>query len=660
MDTLRFRQIHLDFHTSELIRGVGSKFDPEDFARTLKAAHVNSITCFARCHHGYIYYKTRRFPQFMHPHLSCDLLQDQIEACHAQGIRVPIYVTVGWDHLQARLNPGWVSVRPDGTLGGHPLQPTWRLMCFNSPFIDYVIAQATDVLQVFKKDVDGFFFDIIFHNCVCPRCVKSMQELGLDPLDAADRDAFSRKVVSDFKRRCTAAVRKLNKDCTIFYNAGHVDPSIRADIKTYTHLELESLPSGGWGYDHFPLTVRFARLLGKEYMGMTGKFHRSWADFGGFKNPASLQYEVFTMLAEGAKCSIGDQLAPLGSIDKSTYKLIGPVYASVEEKEPWCRDVTPITDIGVLYSAGVPQAAKAAERTADGDTGALHMLLEGHYQFDCIDAEVDFAKYKVIILPDVIPVDAALAKKLDAYAKAGGKLLLSYKSGLTPDGDRFALKGMPVEYIGDAPFEPDYVTARKPIAEGFHASPQAMYKRGVEVRPVRGAQVLADVWHPYFQRRFDHFCSHAQTPVEKKTKLPAAAIKGNIAYLAHPVFQTYRVEGARVCKVLALNTLDLLLDAPAVATDAPTTAHITLMRQSKPKRKVLHILHYIPERRSTKIDIVEDVIPLRDVVVSVRCGARPRRVYLAPSGETVRFEMFGEYAMLLVPEVVGHQMVVIE
>jgi hypothetical protein len=59
---LRFRQIHLDFHTSEQIPEVGRDFDPERFAATLKRAAVNSVTCFGRCHHGYIYYDTAKFP----------------------------------------------------------------------------------------------------------------------------------------------------------------------------------------------------------------------------------------------------------------------------------------------------------------------------------------------------------------------------------------------------------------------------------------------------------------------------------------------------------------------------------------------------------------------------------------------------------------------
>ncbi|MBC7893095.1 MAG: twin-arginine translocation signal domain-containing protein, partial [Sphingobacteriaceae bacterium] len=32
---LRYRQVHLDFHTSEHIAGIGADFDPEKFAATL-------------------------------------------------------------------------------------------------------------------------------------------------------------------------------------------------------------------------------------------------------------------------------------------------------------------------------------------------------------------------------------------------------------------------------------------------------------------------------------------------------------------------------------------------------------------------------------------------------------------------------------------------
>jgi len=108
---LRFRQIHLDFHTSPLIEKIGADFDPDDYAETLRKAHVNSVTTFARCHHGYIYFNTKKFPERRHPHLTRNLLKEQIQACHKRNIRVPIYVTIQWDLFSANLHPEWACRR---------------------------------------------------------------------------------------------------------------------------------------------------------------------------------------------------------------------------------------------------------------------------------------------------------------------------------------------------------------------------------------------------------------------------------------------------------------------------------------------------------------------------------------------------------------------
>ena len=105
---LRFRQIPLDFHSSEHIESIGSNVDPDEFAETLVKAKVNSITCFARCHHGWLYFDSKNFPESKHPHLKNSLLSQQIEPCHNRGIRVP--TTVQWDHYTATRHPD--IVRP--------------------------------------------------------------------------------------------------------------------------------------------------------------------------------------------------------------------------------------------------------------------------------------------------------------------------------------------------------------------------------------------------------------------------------------------------------------------------------------------------------------------------------------------------------------------
>ena len=61
-----------------------------------------------------------------------------------------------------------------------------------------------------------------------------------------------------------------------FYNSGHIEPRHKNIKDEFTHFELESLPSGGWGYLYFPLTVRYVRTIGLDCMGMTGKFHTTY------------------------------------------------------------------------------------------------------------------------------------------------------------------------------------------------------------------------------------------------------------------------------------------------------------------------------------------------------------------------------------------------
>jgi hypothetical protein len=652
---LAFRQIHLDFHTSEKIVGVGRKFDPERFACTLEEARVNSITCFSRCHHGMIYHDTR-FPA-RHPHLEVNLLQEQIQACHARGIRVPIYITVGWDEYMAREHPEWVEIGADGKpMGAPPLQAGWRRLCFNTPYIDYVAEQTQEVLESFE--VDGLFFDILHQGpCCCRWCLERMREEGFDPEVEADRWRFAGRTVDRVREELSAQVRRAHPEASIFWNSGHVDPSFRPVLHTFSHLELESLPSGGWGYDHFPLTVRYARNLGLDHLGMTGKFQKTWAGFGEFKNLPALEYECFTALAEGSKCSVGDQLPPEGELDAATYELIGAVYRQVEAKEPWCAAARAVTEIAIFN----PEALGVHDGRVDTSAGgAYHMLIEGHHQFDLVDDVMDWSPYRVLVLPDTIRLTEALREKLSAFLAAGGKVIASHRSGLAADRDEFVLPELGIRYLAEARYSPDYVVPGEELAEGILKSQHVMYDRGLEVEAGPGAHVLAEVWHPYFDRTWEHFCSHRHTPVEKPGGFPAVVATQNTVYFAHPIFASYMRSGTRTHKLLFLNALKRLLADPLVETDAPTTAHVTLMRQEGENRTVAHLLHYIPEQRYREIQTIEDVIPLYDVDLWVRLPERPSRVYSAPEGDDLPFTWIDGRAHLVVPEVRGHAMVVFE
>jgi len=652
---LRFRQIHLDFHTSEHIEEIGSEFNPEEFASTLEKAHIDSVTCFARCHHGYIYFDTKAFPERRHPHLTCNLLKEQIEACHKRNIRVPIYITIQWDHFTANEHPEWLVINEQGRQQGTPPYEAgfYRVLCLNSPYQDFLKAQVKEVLETLSTD--GFFFDIVSpRDCSCKYCRAGMEAEGLESSDAEVRQQYGLKVLNKFKQDMTSFVRQFNKECTVFYNAGHIGPRHRKIAGAYTHFELESLPSGGWGYLHFPVSMRYARNLGIDCMGMTGKFHTSWGDFHSFKNEPALQFECFQMLALNAKCSVGDQLHPTGKICQTTYKLIGSVYSEVEKKEPWCKKAKPVTEIGVLtpeeFTGGTHSSLPPAV------LGITRMLQEGAHQFDILDSNSEFSPYKVVILPDEIPVCDTLAGKIERYLKEGGAVIASYQSGMNEEKDAFALKSLGVKLKGEAPYSPDFIRPKEKLGKGLPATEQVMYLKGMEVEATKGSEVLAEVVVPYFNRTYKHFCSHRNTPSAGKVGYPGVVQKGRAIYFTHPIFTQYNKNAPRWCKRLFLNALKLLLPEQLVRIEAPTTTLTVLNEQMEENRWVLHLLHYIPERRGQDFDIIEDVIPLSELKISLKVPKKVREVICVPEGNSLEFQQRDRTEFVL-PKLTGHQMI---
>ncbi len=652
MEGLRFRQIHMDFHTSPLISGVGEEFKAKDFAKTLKDAYVNSVTCFAKCHHGMSYYPTRI--GIKHQHLKIDLLGEMIKACHEQDINVPVYISVMWDEYMAQKHPEWRIVEKNGKLSGAgPFEPGWKSLCMNSPYIEYVARQTEEVVK--KYNVDGIFFDITGQmQCFCSWCLEEMKKSKLNPEDEKDQAKHIQSVRINALSKLYQAVKKYKPKASVFFN-GNLNIGMKEKLKFFTHLEIESLPSGGWGYNFFPLYVRYYQAMGKNYMGMTARFHKSWADFGGLKNKAALEYECFQMLASGARCSIGDQLHPGGRLEKPVYDEIGEVYKSVAEKEPWVTDARPMVEAAVLNPANPKESAPMVSKSTEG---AMRILLESQYQFQVIDENADFSKYRLLILADDVRLDKFLADKLKAYVKNGGALILSYLSGLAEDKDEFLLKEIGIEYAGKENYSPNYVHLESPLIRNISDLDYVFYEGGIEVKPLKQTEILAKIGHPYFNRTWEHFSSHFQTPLEKITKIPAITRNKKVVYLSHPIFSLYLKHGVQVYKKIIQNIIKLIMPEPLLETSAPSGAEVTLSSQKG--RLVCHLLYYVPQRRAVDLDIIEDTIPLGNVRLKVKTDISPSRVYLAPQNADLVYNFEKKYTICSVGEVKGHQMVVFE
>lgn len=653
---MRFRQIHLDFHTSEHIEDIGKKFNKKQFQTALKKGHINSITLFSKCHHGWAYHPSKA--NEIHPHLDFDLLGAQIQAAHEIGVKTPIYLSAGLDEKMAHRHPEWLvrNLDESTTWAKDFTEPGYHKMCMSSPYLDYLVKQIEEVCK--NYDADGIFLDIAgVQPCYCQNCIAKREELGLNPYDENDVLKHAEMVYKRYAEKTRAAVDKYKPNLSLFHNGGHIRQGRRDLVNYNTHLELESLPTGGWGYDHFPFSARYCQGLGVDYLGMTGKFHGSWGEFGGFKHPNALRFEVALAAANGAKCSVGDQLSPSGEMDMVTYDLIGSAYSELEEKEEWLDNVESVADIAIISPEAYVGDLSTGQMTKvdDSGSGVCRIMLEGKYLFDVIDFESDLSKYKVIILPDVIRTDIDFAKRLREFCDCGGKVLATGKSALYENSNEFCLN-LGAERIKENPYKPDYFRPLEKIKD-MGDTGYIMYGNGEKIRCIGNELGIRE--NPYFNRTRAHFCSHQHTPNSCEYGGAGMTEGKDGIYIAWNIFADYAQSGELHLKQMAIFALDRLLDsAKTLKTNLPAQGIVTLMKQND--RLICHLLYASPVKRGNGIEVIEDILPIYNVELAIKTDKKINKVYLAPQKEDIDFTYDDGYISVKLDKIECHQMVVFE
>ncbi len=542
-----------------------------------------------------------------------------------------------WDHVVSKEHPEWLCKSEDGSIVPPKASPIgfYTNFCLNSPYRQYLFDLTEDIFETFGKEIDGLFYDIVWDTeCYCDTCKQIMKERGYHVDDKKDARKYQFEKVNDFINEMSHYIRSRDDSISIYYNNGCVRQGNRGSLAGFTHLEFDALPSGNpEGYNTMLLRSRFDRTLGLDYIGQTGKFHTAWADFHTFKSQEALEYECFKLLSYGAKCLIGDQMLPSGKLCEHTYNLIGKVYKQIEEKEPWCDGVQPVVDIGLF----TPN-----EFEAPGGIGiaAAKILEEAGHQFDILDSYSDFGQYKLIILADQVVINDKLGKKLNRYVDNGGKIIATFESGLDPLKQDFVFDKLGVRLNEKQTKDEegnlvrgqfywrnhygDYVIPKGEMAVGLHDTEYMMYSKAIEVSAIHDEDIVYNIIEPYFYRTQEHFCAHRQAPSSGQESSVAVLKNNHCIYMAHPMFAIYKEYAPPWVKQMILNAVDILLKDPILRHDGPPTLQTTVNDQNEYNRFVLHLLHYIPQRKARAIEVVDCKIPLYNIPISMRMDKKSK------------------------------------
>jgi len=657
------RQVHLDFHTSEVIPGIGEKFNKKQFQEALKIGHVNQINIFSKCHHSWSYYPTKVGHQ--HPNLKFDLLGAEIEACHEIGVKCPIYYSVGWSASEAINHPEWVSRKKDGqyqallydlNAKGTDVKPenAWIWMCpaAGGPYNEFIKKQVEEICQNYK--VDGFWFDI-YHvadmGCYCEACIHRMHAEGID---LNDKDAVVRSTALAVKKHQTELRTIINKyypDATVYFNStSHVRDRGTFNERLFdlnTQQELEDLPTTWGGYDKLPLEAKYHLQEGNAIVAMSGKFHKSWGEFGGFKHADAIKYEAAAMIANGAACNFGDQLHPSGEMDLETYHNIGKAYEYVEKIEKYGLGGKPVSTLGLWLTLNTK-----------ADFGVVNILLETHKDF-IIANEKNLEQLELLIIPSQRSLSVEQGNKINDWVKLGGKLIVFGEGALNKEGKQFIVN-VGADYLSPSEFQFDFTVVKPELGKDVVSTPFLNYEAALRIKPTTG-KMLAAVREPYFNRTYEKYSGHRATPyVLEDSQYPAIVQNGNVIYFAHKLDQLYYTHAVRLHRQLVENAIDLLYEKPLLAVkNLPSSGRVSFLKQEKEKRYVAHLL-YAPALQRGDVMVIEDLLPVQGVEIVVDVPEKIKKVYQIPDGKKVDFLRKGNKLIAKVRTFTMHTGIVVE
>jgi len=386
-----------------------------------------------------------------------------------------------------------------------------------------------------------------------------------------------------------------------------------------TKNDLEDLPTTWGGYDKLATQSRyFHNYSNKPIIGMSGKFHTSWGEFGGFKYPEALKYEAAAMISHGARCNFGDHLHPSGEMDLDTYRNVGIAFEYIKKIEDYGIGGKPFSNIA-LYLTG----------SYDADDGVARILLEEHIEYEVVSinsSQERINDFELIIIPSAA-VSKEEVRKLKEFQNKGGSLIVIGKGALDSKEEKFIFD-IGAKYIGPSDFDMDYIQVGNELSSNLVSSPFVTYSPAIKSEAHRDSKILADIKVPYFSRTLEKYNGHLYAPNKlKKEEYPAVLHFKNIIFFAHDIDRIYAENGSKVHRQLFRNAIKYLHKNIMIESKGlPSAGRVTVLHQENQKRFIIHLLYAPPLERGRCL-VIEDLPEIHNVELYINLNKRIKNAY---------------------------------
>lgn len=380
-------------------------------------------------------YPTSHPFHFQSPYLKGDSLKEIILLCQQSGIKV--IARSDFSKLRQTLyeqHPEWAYVSPKGEIINNNGDVQ---VC---PASDYQLKYTAEIVEemLHELDVDGLFFNSAFFmtfdysrkeygNCHCINCRQKFEAMyGYEiPLVNSPNDTVTQKY-EEYKRGILT-----ERERNIYEVIRRVKPGLAvANFKTLDHgfLREESgtnlkinLP-----YWQYSASDNTKTLLGINPNKIPSNTTVDFIDFP-YRHVAVSTHEQKLRLAQNlANGGVLDYFL-MGRLDnhedKSAFKDICEMYHYHSRNENSYCHLESVADLLLI----------ASHEDESEYRGWFRMLTEHHILFDVIPPEQliyrDFTRYKAVLLPNVVNLNTGQAQALDDYARDGGTIIATGRTG---------------------------------------------------------------------------------------------------------------------------------------------------------------------------------------------------------------------------------------
>lgn len=460
----RYRRLLVDMHIPDWDPQFLARYDPRLMLDAYKRAGATSVMFYCQSHVGLCYFPTKTGKQ--HPALrGRDVVSETLALLQENDIAAVGYYSVNYNDWAFWEHPEWRTLPCADKSAKSFAHSRYGTCCLNHPeYRTFVLAQLSEIVE--GRGFDGFFIDDSFWStvCVCAHCRKKFrQKTGaeiptlvnwFDPAWCQFQTAREHWL-SEYVQTITMHLKSLNPALAVYHNFGVAlgHWAFGVPFESAVHHDflggdlfgdpLEQLLVSKW-LSHLS-TNRPMEFMTSHTIGV-----REHVQLKSLEQQR-LQAHAATLLSSAFLFI--DWINPDGTINPKVYDRIRQVFGETAPYESYLGG-EPIEDIAIYFSydakvdfADNARALSDIDPWGDSFTsphvralrGVVRALQRAHLPFGIITSKQlrELDRYKVVILPNVLRMNAREIDTFRTYVREGGALYASrYTSLVHTEGAR--------------------------------------------------------------------------------------------------------------------------------------------------------------------------------------------------------------------------------